>query len=218
MEVPCRLWGPGLLLPSSAAVFRVASRHPAVWLSVSWEGTGLPGHWINQCSAPREQCCLPHTGLANLVGEKARGTLRHRLEPWGPSCRPGTQICHLVPPLCSLQFSAQGRKQLLSPPLSLTMTLALGTVPVPWMGREPSGPQGLRSLRWASLSLPAPSTICRDEAGGQIGFMAEVCTGLSPTVTQAGWVGSLAMAPAGPCVHTHLHFINKAFAPLLPST
>lgn len=45
---------------------------------------------------------------------------------------------------------------------------ALGAVPVPWMGREPSGPQGLRSLRRASLPLPAPSTICRDAAGGQI--------------------------------------------------
>lgn len=93
MEVPIRLWGlglehkvPRLLLPSSAIVFfRVASCHPAVWLLVSYEGTCLPGHWVHQCFTPREQCCLPHTGLANLVREKAPGILHYRLEPWGPA-------------------------------------------------------------------------------------------------------------------------------------
>lgn len=69
MEASCRLWGlgleqkaPCLSLPSSAVVFfRGASCHPAVWLSVNYEGTCLPGHWIHQCLAPRGQCCLPVT-------------------------------------------------------------------------------------------------------------------------------------------------------------
>lgn len=135
------------------------------------------------------------------------GTMGAVLQTWNPDLSSGATTV-LTPVFCS------GSEAIAVSPFIPHHNSALGTVPVPWMGREPSVPQGLRSLRWASLSLPAPSTICRDEAGGQIGFMAEVCTGLSPTVTQAGWVGSLAMAPAGPCVHTHLHFINKAFAPL----
>lgn len=136
MEVPCRLWGPVLSPPSSAAVFfRGASHRPAVWLLVSQEGTCLPGHWIHQCSEPREQCCLPHTGLANL-GEKARGTLHRRLEPWGLSWRP-VIWCHavLTPVFCS------GLEAIAVSPLSLTMTLPWAQGQSPEWGGSPVGPR-----------------------------------------------------------------------------
>lgn len=73
----------------------------------------------HQCLAPRKQCC--HTGLANLVREKAkvpstlplslgrfelRGLARRPLEP---------RLVIWCFQACSLRFSAQGLKQLLSP-------------------------------------------------------------------------------------------------------
>lgn len=75
--------------------------------------------------------------------------------------------CHLVPRCAHSSFLLRVGSNCCLPFIPHHDS-ALGTVPVPWMGREPGGPQGLRSFRWASLPLPAPSTICRDEAGGWI--------------------------------------------------
>lgn len=135
MEVPCRLWGlglvhkaPGLWPPPSAVVFfRGTSCHPAVWLLVSHEGTCLPGCWIHRAAC--------HTQALSTLSEKRH--LAFSTTGWrrgGRPANPGPQICHLVPPLCSLQFSAQGWKQLLSPPFVPHHDSALGTVPVPWRG------------------------------------------------------------------------------------
>lgn len=160
MEVPCRLRG-----PQPVAAFQcccLLQGHlppPCCMLFVSCEGTCLPGPWIHQCSVPREQCCLPHTGLAN-PGEKAQvGAMGAILQTWNPDLSSGTTTV-LTPVFCS------GLEAIAVSPFIRLHDSALGTVPVPWMGREPSGPQGLRSLRWPlCLSLhPAQSAEMRQVA------------------------------------------------------
>lgn len=56
---------------SAVVFFRGASCHPAVWLSLSYEGICLPGHWIHQCPAPGGSApCQPHTGLGQPCRSK----------------------------------------------------------------------------------------------------------------------------------------------------
>ena len=150
---------------------------------------------------------LPHTGLASLVREKAtrapnlvslpRPVQATRASPEAP----GAQICPLVLMACSLRFSAQGLKQLLSP----SPDSALGHRASALEGRGPRvSPRGQEPEAGLCLSKP-PAQLAerrqwlgsggRGSAQGHLLAVTLVVGGLQPGHGPT----------AGPSVQTYLH-------------
>lgn len=169
MEVPCRLWG-----PQPVAAFQcccLLQRRlplPCCMALVSREGTCLPGTDSTSAQHPGSSATC-YTQALPTLSEK-----RHQALPttgWSHGGRPADLEPRSViwyHHCAHSSFLLRVGSNCCRPPLSLTMTLPWTQCQSPGGEGITSEPQGLGSLRQASLPLPAPSTISRGEAGGHI--------------------------------------------------
>lgn len=169
---------------------------------------------------------LPHTGLANLVREKANwgppsclspvAGSSHKGQPGGP----GAQICHLVlPAVLTPVFSSGSEAAAVSFPCPHPLTLPGAQCQSP--GGEGTGPLGSPRGREPEtglcLSLPAAQLAEMRRVAGQLGCCGRGLHRAISWLSPKWWgVCSLVVAPQQVPVYRRICiFINKAFCSLL---